>query len=255
MADPRNYQWWLWPRSPIVEGMNQETLTPLRDRFVLGSLPADRARILEIGCGDGRLAHAMHRAGHDVTAVDPNAPQEPVQGADGPVFHRGAFEEVTLAAGSFDIAVACMSLHHVDDLGPVLDRAAEALCRGGMLLVAEFGWERIDEPTGRWYAAHLPVPPRPDEGFLAEVCRSWQADLTAGRARPFDAYCEEWATKDEMLHDSARMLRGLRARFAERSLEWVPYLHEGLDATEADEAEAVADGRIQAVGLQFTGVT
>ena len=148
-----------------------------------------------------------------------------------------------------------MSLHHVDDLRPGPGQSGRVARRGGTLLVAEFGWERIDEPTGRWYAAHLPIPPRPDESFLAEVCRSWQADLTAGRARPFDAYCEEWAAKDGMLHDSATMLRGLRARFGERSLDWVPYLHEGLDATEADEAEAVADGRIRAVGFQFTGVT
>jgi hypothetical protein len=51
------------------------------------------------------------------------------------------------------------------------------------------------------------------------------------------------------------MLRELRARFSQQSLAWAPYLHEGLDATETDEAEAIRDGRIQAVGFNFTGVT
>src|SRR5919202_5559733 len=71
--------------------------------FVLSQLGDGRRRVLEVGCGSGELARALADAGHDVTAIDPEAPE-------GPLFRR-----VTLEAFDdprpFDAVVASRSLH------------------------------------------------------------------------------------------------------------------------------------------------
>lgn len=224
---------------------------PARYEFVLDRLPDRPVRVVEIGCGDGDLARAMARAGHHVTAVDPQAPQEDAP-TDRLEFRRGAFEDAELTPGAFDVVVASLSLHHVGDLGYVLDKAAGLLREGGTVLVAEFGWDRIDEATARWYSAHLSAPPYPPEAFLAAHCDRWRQDAAAGRARPLGEYVAEWAAGERM-HPSSALLRELRARFGQEHLAWLPYLHDGLTATEADEAAAIRAGRIQPTGFHFTG--
>jgi 2-polyprenyl-3-methyl-5-hydroxy-6-metoxy-1,4-benzoquinol methylase len=39
--------------------------------FVLDQVGLPPARVLEVGCGEGELAHALARTGHSVTAIDP----------------------------------------------------------------------------------------------------------------------------------------------------------------------------------------
>ncbi|MGH3243583.1 MAG: class I SAM-dependent methyltransferase [Spirillospora sp.] len=229
----------------------RSTELPARYEFVLGRLPDRPARVVEIGCGDGDLARAMARAGHDVTAVDPQAPQDaaPMAGLE---FRRCAFEDAELTGSAFDVAVASLSLHHVDDLGHVLDKMAGLLRDGGTVLVAEFGWDLIDEASARWYSAHLPAPPYPPEAFLAAHGDRWRRDAAAGRRRPLAEYVAEWAA-DERMHPSSTLLRELRSRFGQRHLAWLPYLHGGLTATEADEAAAIRAGRVRATGFHFVG--
>jgi SAM-dependent methyltransferase len=81
--------------------------------FVLSQLPPP-ARVLELGCGAGRLAHALAAAGYDVLAIDPVAPE-------GALFRRVTLEELE-DPGPFDAVVAQRSLHHLHDLGAALDR-------------------------------------------------------------------------------------------------------------------------------------
>jgi 2-polyprenyl-3-methyl-5-hydroxy-6-metoxy-1,4-benzoquinol methylase len=93
------------------------------DEFVLGQIGDAPARVLEVGCGEGELALAMARAGHSVTAIDPRAPE-------GTIFRRVRIEEFS-DPGPFDYVVAILSLHHVEDLGKVLDKIANLLRAGG----------------------------------------------------------------------------------------------------------------------------
>ncbi len=78
------------------------------EEFVLDQVGPPPARVLEVGCGEGELAHVLTRAGHSVTAIDPRAPE-------GPIFRRVGIEGFT-DPDPFDYVVASLSLHHVEDL-------------------------------------------------------------------------------------------------------------------------------------------
>jgi SAM-dependent methyltransferase len=112
--------------------------------FVLSQLPSPPARVLEVGCGKGELARALAGEGYDVVAVDPEAPE-------GSIFRRTtieAFEE----EGSFDAIVASLALHHVEDLGGVLDKLVAML--RGLLILNEHAWDRLEPMTPEWEEEH-----------------------------------------------------------------------------------------------------
>jgi SAM-dependent methyltransferase len=112
--------------------------------FVLSQLPPPPGRVLEIGCGEGELALALAEHGYEVVAIDPEAP-------DGPIFRRTSIEAFD-EPGPFDAVVASRSLHHVHDLGAMLDKLLRLL-RGPMIL-NEFAWDRRDPMTPEWEAEH-----------------------------------------------------------------------------------------------------
>src|SRR5829696_2485688 len=139
------------------------------EEFVLGQICEPPARVLEIGCGKGELARTLARAGHCVTAIDLRAPE-------GPIFSRVRIEEFN-DPGSFDHAVANLSLHPVEDLGKVLDRVANLIRAGGALVVIEFAWDRFDEATAEWAMKRLPA-----SSWLQGCCRGWARGSGGARA-------------------------------------------------------------------------
>jgi SAM-dependent methyltransferase len=115
-------------------------------KFVLSQLPPAPAPVLEVGCGEGELAQAVWAADYDVVAVDPEAPE-------GAIFRRTTIEAFD-EPGPFDAVVASRSLHHVHDLGAVLDKLAALLAPGGRLVLNEFAWDRREPMTPEWEAEH-----------------------------------------------------------------------------------------------------
>jgi SAM-dependent methyltransferase len=112
--------------------------------FVLSQLPSPPARVLEVGCGNGELARALEGAGYEVVAIDPEAPE-------GAIFRRTTIEAFD-EAGPFDAVVASLSLHHVEDLGGVLDKLARLL--RGPLILNEHAWDRLEPMTPEWEQEH-----------------------------------------------------------------------------------------------------
>jgi SAM-dependent methyltransferase len=187
--------------------------------FVRAHLPSSPARVLEVGAGGGELARILVADGHDVIAVDPEAP-------DGPPFRRERVEEHDGAG--YDVVVAARSLHHVDDLDAVVAKLARI---GRRLVLAEFAWERIDPATGAWLDERRAA--LPDSG------------------RPSAA---EWLERIEHLHRGDAMRATLDRHFDERSFEWTPYLSYYLrDADESAEDAAIERGEIAAVGFRYVG--
>jgi SAM-dependent methyltransferase len=195
--------------------------------FVRVQLPPVPSRILEVGCGDGRLAWALDDLGYAVVAIDPRAP-------DGAIFQAVPLEEFADPA-RFGAVVASRSLHHVHDLAGGLSKLQRLLVPGGRLIVVEHAFDRLDEPTARWY---LEKRRAKDPGAPSSL----QACLA------------EWQTDHAGLHGYTAMRRELDRRFTERWFVWTPSLYLELgEALEDEELSLIEAGSIQATGFEYVG--
>jgi SAM-dependent methyltransferase len=189
----------------------------------------------------------MARAGHTVTAIDPQAPE-------GPIFRRLRIEEFS-DPDPFGHVVAILSLHHVEDLGSALDKIAYLLRAGGTLIVVETAWGRFDEATAEWAFERLCAAPSSGEpSWLQRCCREWARGRQERARAPAEAHLARRAS-EEGLHSSRRMHNELGRRFDECLFEWVPYLYPDLDddTSEADECAAIEAGVINVTGFLYVG--
>jgi SAM-dependent methyltransferase len=201
--------------------------------FVLSQLPPPPARVLEVGCGNGVLALALDVAGYDVTAIDPEAP-------DGAIFERVTLEEFG-GSGPFDAVVAIISLHHVAELAPALDKLARLLEPGGVIVLDEWAKERFRGTTARWYYRQRQA--------LAEV--KGEEVVTA----PFEDWLRDWLAELDDIHSFDKLHAELERRFAQRLLEFGPYLYRyKLDEDlEPLERKLIEEGSIEALGVRYVG--
>jgi SAM-dependent methyltransferase len=208
--------------------------------FVRGWLPDPPARVVEIGCGSlGGFVPRLEQAGYEATGIDPEAPP-------GPSYRQAEFEDSEIP-GSVDAIVASLSLHHVADLGEVLDLIHAALVPGGVAVIVEWARERFDEATARWCFDRLPEP-GDDPGWLNRQQAEWRES-----GLPWEDWLRSWA-EDEKLHTGQDILNGLDGRFDREALGFGPYFFADLAATsEADEQAAIDGGLIQANRIQYAG--
>jgi SAM-dependent methyltransferase len=195
--------------------------------FVLSQLPPAPARVLEVGCGDGELARVLATRGYEVVAIDPRAPA-------GELFRPVSLEQFT-DPGPFDAVVANRSLHHIHDLPRALDKVARLLGPEGRLIVYEHAWDRLDEPTARWYLEHRSA---------------------AGHGSPssLEACLADWREYHAGLHSYATLREALDRRFTERGFAWSPYLYGELGGDlEHEERALIETGAIQATGFYYVG--
>jgi SAM-dependent methyltransferase len=194
--------------------------------FVRAALPEPPARLLEVGAGDGELAAALRDAGYDVLAIDPAGERPGVQAV--------ALHEVGEPAGSFDAAVAILSLHHVEPLEQSCRRLGELVRPGGVLVVDEFDVERFDERAARWWLTQREALGA-DEGTAAATHVS---DMRAH------------------LHPVARLRGELAPRFTVGEAVPGPYLYRWNLGPElrALEERLIAAGALPATGARFVAV-
>ena len=127
-------------------------------------LPPPGRATLDLGCGEGRVGARLRELGHSPTGVDAS----PTLAAA--ALERGAYDSVVEADaaalpfddGAFDLVVAFMSLHDMDDAAGAVREAARVLVPGGRLAIATlhpsksaaevrdyFKTERYDFPLDR----------------------------------------------------------------------------------------------------------
>ena len=194
--------------------------------FVRAALPSPPARVLEVGAGEGELAATLREAGYDVLAVDPAGERPGVVAV--------ALHEVGEAAGSFDAAVAVLSLHHVEPLPQSCRRLGELVRRGGRLIVDEFDVERFDESAARWW-------------------------LNQRRAMGEDEHTHAATLVSDLrghLHSVARLRGELAPWFAVGEVVPGPYLHRWGLAPElrAPEEQLIAAGELPATGARLVAM-
>jgi SAM-dependent methyltransferase len=187
-----------------------------------------------------RLRPGAARRRFQAIGIDPGAPE-------GPDYRRTTFEQYRPSRPA-EAVVACTSLHHVTDLDTTLDGISKALAPDGVLVVVEWAWERLDEPTLQWCFARLARDPEEP---------SWlhtQRDECRAAGQPWAAFQQQWADQEHM-HLSETILRRLADHFEPSLQRRGPYLFHDLDNTpEADEQAAIDTGLIQATRADFVGV-
>jgi SAM-dependent methyltransferase len=185
--------------------------------YVRSALPPAPARVLEVGAGSGELAAELRAAGYDVVAIDP---------VGGPGIVQVHLHELDEPDGSFDAAVAVVSLHHVEPLPQSVDRLAALLPAGARLVVDEFDVDRYDEAAARWWLGHTQRSDHP---------AALVADLRGH------------------LHGLATLRSELGRRFEIGDPVRGAYLHrwEIDPGLRTAEEEQIAAGRIPATGARF----
>jgi SAM-dependent methyltransferase len=125
--------WVAWARRPGHDSYWQFH----RDAF-LAALPEAPARVVDVGCGEGRLPRDLQRLGYSVIGVDGSATLvEHARAADPSGDYRIAdAAALPLPDASADLVTAFMSLQDVDDLEAAVREAARILVPGGHLRTA-----------------------------------------------------------------------------------------------------------------------
>lgn len=191
--------------------------------FVRANLPEPPLRLLEIGAGDGELARALGEGGYEVLAIDPKPSGESVR----PV----ALLELDEPPASFGAALAVTSLHHVEPLQESLERLAELLEPGGLLVVDEFDVGAFDEEAAEWWLQQR---------------RALGGDEHAGAEQLV-------AEHRAHLHPLDRIVVALEPHFHVSTPIYGPYLYRWNlgESLRHDEEDAIARGRIPAVGARL----
>ncbi len=212
--------------------------------FVRSWLPAAPDWVLEIGCGDGKLALALAEEGWQVRAVDPAAPE-------GEPFIRGTIEDLDPSEhGLFDAAVAVLSLHHLEDIGVALDRVRSLLKPGAVFIVDEFSKEELGDEATAAHSYHQRLallhggrnPVNPGAGAVYEE-------------DSFESWRSQFSGHLEHIHEGRKILSALEARFEGQEVASGRFLfRDGLDPDlEPLERRLIEGGGIRPVGFRWLG--
>jgi ubiquinone/menaquinone biosynthesis C-methylase UbiE len=202
------------------------------EEFLREQLPPPPARVLEVGSGHGELTTALAVAGYDVVGIDPASPP-------GGLFRRLTLDDVD-EAERYDAVVAAFSLHHIRDLDAALRKIATLLEQGGVLVVDEFAWDLLDEPTLDWMWGQ-------------------QRALAAAGGKPAPESREElraeWDADHLGLHGYEAMRQALDEHFREEAFVRTPHLYRHLGGVSSAVLEqALVDAEaIRPLGFRFAG--
>jgi ubiquinone/menaquinone biosynthesis C-methylase UbiE len=105
---------------------------------ILQFVPLEEKRVLEIGCGNGRITSLLVGKAKKLIAIDPDAKsiieaQEKITGAD---FHTGYGENLEFPDRCFDTVIFTLSLHHQNGKTAITE-ACRVLKDNGCILIIE----------------------------------------------------------------------------------------------------------------------
>ena len=189
-------------------------------------------RILDAGCGAGYFALELARAGHHVTGIDVSkacinvardtaARNDVLDGFGSLDYEVGSIRD---CSDTYDLVLFSGVLHHLHDVGAVLDRALGSLKPGGLLLTVEpihESWRPEDAAqvalmrsllslTGAWYEEDLGLrTSASDQAFEAHI-----ADVREEYLTERDKSEAGQSPNDNAISGEA-ILTELRARFDE----------------------------------------
>ncbi len=127
------HRWW----DPESEFRPLHQINPLRLDWILGMVPLQGQRVIDVGCGGGILSDAMARAGAQVTGIDLATKALKVAQLHALEVQTPniAFREISAEAmaaeqpGSFDVVTCMEMLEHVPDPASVVRACATLVKR------------------------------------------------------------------------------------------------------------------------------
>jgi SAM-dependent methyltransferase len=122
--------WWAERFTEGADVEYEEQILPLLAAELAGS-----ERVLDIGCGEGQVSRLAARGGSTAIGVDAAWNQVSLAHGrgGGPAYVRADAPSLPFASHSFDAAVSCLVLEHLDALETVATEVARALRPGGRL--------------------------------------------------------------------------------------------------------------------------
>jgi len=152
--------------SRLYRVWGEPTLAPTYRR-VGAEVPIESGRLLDVGCGPGRLARLLAAANPDLAVVgldaSPSMVREARRGPSPPnlEFREGRVEDGAFE-NEFDFVLALLSFHHWEDPSGGLEAVHRALKPGGRFWIYESDPEASDEEIRRDHAplwGWLRMPP------------------------------------------------------------------------------------------------
>jgi len=132
-------RWW----DPTGDFKPLHVINPLRANYINEKSPLNGLKALDVGCGGGLLAEALHDRGAEVTAID--VTQANIEVAKMHALNRGlaidyrvitAEELAESQPESFDV-VACLEVvEHVPDPGQLIAACSKLLKPGGQMFLS-----------------------------------------------------------------------------------------------------------------------
>jgi SAM-dependent methyltransferase len=191
------------------------------------------ARILEIGCGEGRVACELLKRGYHVTGLDSDPEVIAKAQARGVLAVVASWPKFDSSV-SFDAIAFTRSLHHINPLGEAIARARELITPGGLLLIEDFSWDDVNEATVDWFVKILHskegktlINPAADQ-LVTELLSATDLMGTWRRNHGQD------------LHSIAAINEAIAVQFVIRETQSVPYFYRYLTPVLGDTSEAAS---------------
>lgn len=196
--------------------------------FVKKNLVDSKARILQIGCGQGELAAQLKNEGFQISVVDssPEAVEKAkAKGLDAEVADLLEYP----SEGTYDAVLFSGSLHSGHPLDALLKKTKALLSPSGKLLVEDFAIEQMQTETAAWFY---------------EAYDFWT--MLVGTYTPHEKGqdpLERWKKKHESNpphHSWKEMLKAVERNFENSYPSTSPYLYRYF----AESADAFQYGRL-----------
>jgi len=203
--------------------------------FIADHCKLNSASILDVGCGNGQLSLELTNRGADVSAIEINpelAKKARLKGKGIAVFNLDFLKFKTCE--KYDVIIFSRSLHHIYQLETAVEKASSLMGKNGLLILEEFDFTHVNEPTLKWYYEFMDEKPN-------DVVSTWEQEHVC----------------TPPLNTGLQMYLALRRKFKIVHFERCPYLFRSLSSSNihpeqilAIETELINKGEILPVGMR-----